>query len=280
MFSADDLYPYEAIVDRPPIKFSNGARIAVWIAPNIEHFHLEAPIPEMPYPAPDVRNFARRDYGNRVAVWRMMEVMEKYKARGTVALNGEVALHYPRIMQASIDLGWEFMGHAMNNSQFLIGLEPDQEEANIAGTRQAIEKWGKKMHGWLSPALGETWHTLELLKKNGVSYVADWIHDDLPVKMSNGLYSIPYSLELNDMPLFDKPSISIQDFKQRICDAFDVLYAEGKTSPRTMCIALHPFLIGVPHRIKYFEEALAYIASHDEVWFATGNEIIEEIKGQ
>ncbi len=76
------------------------------------------------------------------------------------------------------------------------------------------------------PGLTETWNTLALLKKHGVEYVADWIHDDLPVRMNSGLYSIPYTIELNDMPLFNAPSISIQDYKQRICDAFDVLYAE------------------------------------------------------
>jgi peptidoglycan/xylan/chitin deacetylase (PgdA/CDA1 family) len=93
--------------------------------------------------------------------------------------------------------------------------------------------------------------------------------------MNNGLYSIPYTLELNDMPLFNMPSISTQDFLQRICDAFDVLYEESSRVPRVMSIALHPFLTGVPHRIRYLDQALQYIAGHDKVWFATGSEIID-----
>jgi len=92
--------------------------------------------------------------------------------------------------------------------------------------------------------------------------------------MNNGLYSIPYSLELNDMPLFNMPSISIADFERRIIDAFDVLYAEGERSGRVIGIALHPFLIGTPHRIRYLDRALAHIAAHDRVWLATGAEII------
>src|SRR4029453_4911560 len=130
----------------------------------------------------------------------------------------------------------------------------------------------------LGPGLTETFATLDLLREHGVDYVCDWVNDDLPYRMSNGLYSIPYSIELNDMPLFNAPSIDIQDFHRRICETFDVLYEEGETTPRVMGIALHPFLIGVPHRIRYLDKALKYIASHQKVWFATGHEIIKAYK--
>ncbi len=253
----------------------NGARVAVWVVPNIEHFHLE-----LGNAAPDVRNYARRDYGNRVGVWRLMEVLAKHNVPGTVALNSEVGKYYPRIMEAAVKLGWEFMGHGTTNSVLLTGLDREAQNAIIAETRRMIESYGSAMHGWLGPGLTETWDTLDLLKANGVRYVADWIHDDLPVRMNNGLYTIPYTIELNDMPLFNNPTISIQDFQQRIRDAFDTLYAEGEKCARAMCIALHPFLIGSPHRIKYLDMALGYIASHDHVWFTTGNDLITAFRAQ
>lgn len=274
-FDPFSLYPYQAIVDRPVIAWPNGARVAVWVVPNIEHFHLE-----LGNGAPDVRNYARRDYGNRVGVWRLMEVLAKHNVPGTVALNSEVGKFYPRIMEEALELGWEFMGHGTTNSILLTGLDQDAQNAIIAETRRMIESYGAAMRGWLGPGLAETWETLDLLEANGVEYVADWIHDDLPVRMNNGLYSIPYTIELNDMPLFNAPSISVQDFQQRICDAFDILYAEGEKCARVMCIALHPFLIGSPHRIKYLDLALQYIASHDRVWFATGHELIAAYKAQ
>src|SRR5690606_10553710 len=146
------------------------------------------------------------------------------------ALNGEVVQHYPQIMEACARLDWELMGHGMTNSQMLTGLQQREEEALIAETRAAVEACGQKMRGWLGPGLTETWHTLDLLHANGVEYVADWCNDDLPYKLNNGLYSIPYSLELNDMPLFNTPSISITDFERRIRDSFDVLYQEGATN--------------------------------------------------
>lgn len=269
------LYPYRAIVDAPKIVWPNGARVAVWVAPNVEHFHLE-----MGPGAPDVRNYSRRDYGNRVGVWRIMEVLEKHGVRGSVLLNGEMAKYYPRVMEAMIALKWEMLGHGLTNSQTLQGLDRDTEHAIIRETRALIEGLGLKMKGWLGPGLTETWNTLDLLREEGVEYVADWVNDDLPYRMNNGLYSIPYSIELNDMPLFNAPSISIQDFQRRICDSFDVLYEEGERNGRVLGIALHPFLIGAAHRIRYLDKALQYIASHGKVWFATGAEIVEAYAAQ
>jgi allantoinase len=136
------------------------------------------------------------------------------------------------------------------------------------------------MKGWLGPGLTETWNTLDLLREAGVEYVCDWVNDDLPYRMNNGLFSIPYSIELNDMPLFNNPSISIDDFEKRIRDTFDVLYEEGEKGGRVMGIALHPFLIGAAHRIKYLDRALRHIASHEKVWLATGSEIIAAFRAQ
>jgi allantoinase len=269
------LFPYQAIVDRPSVKWPNDARVAVWVIPNIEHFHIE-----IGNAAPDIRNHSRRDYGNRVGVWRIMEVLAKHNVRGTVALNAEVGRLYPRIMEAAAKLKWELMGHGLTNSVMLTGLSAEKEATVIAEAREVIEQWGQKMRGWLGPGLSETWHTLDLLRQHGVDYVCDWVNDDLPYRMNNGLYSIPYSIELNDMPLFNMPSISIDDFYRRICETFDVLYEEGERNGRVMAIALHPFLIGVPHRIRTLDRALQYIAGHGKVWFATGSEIIDAYRGQ
>jgi allantoinase len=268
-------FPYQAIIDRPRVTWPDGARVAVWVIPNVEHFHIEIG-PE----APDIRNHSRRDYGNRVGVWRIMEVLDKHAIRGTVALNAEVGRFYPRIMEEMTRRNWELMGHGLTNSARLTGLAKEREVEVIAQTRTVIEQWGQKMRGWLGPGLTETWHTIELLRDHGVEYVCDWVNDDLPYRMNNGLYSIPYSIELNDMPLFNTPSIGIDEFYRRVCETFDVLYEEGAQNGRVMAIALHPFLIGAPHRIRTLDRALSYIASHGSVWFATGSDIIAAYRKQ
>ena len=268
-------FPYRAIVDHPPVTWPNGARVAVWIIPNVEHFHIERPGPQ-----PDIRNHGRRDYGNRVGLWRLIEVMEKYGVKGTVALNGEIGLLYPRIMEELVRLDWELMGHGLTNSTLLVDLQEEAERATIFETKRIIEQYGLTMQGWLGPGLGETWKTLDLLQQAGCTYVADWVNDDLPYRMNNGLYAIPYSLELNDMPLFNTPSIANDEFLHRICAAFDTLYREGERGGRVMAIALHPYLIGTPARIGILDRALRHISTHDHVWFARGAEIIEAYRTQ
>ena len=129
----------------------------------------------------------------------------------------------------------------------------------------------------LGPAISGTDRTPDLMAEAGLIYHTDWIHDDQPVPIrvkSGKLVSVPYTFELNDVPVF-RTNFEGEYFA-RICKAqFDQLYAEGVTSGQVMCIALHPFLIGQPHRVKYLDDILSYIMSHDGVWQTTADEIAE-----
>jgi allantoinase len=266
------LIPPLTVADRPRVDWPDGKSVAVWVIPNIEQYRLDG----LETPGhPDPRGYSRRDYGNRVGIWRMFDVMSRLGVRGTVAFNGEVASTYPQVVERALELGWEFMGHGMTNSTRLTHLEVEEERDVIARTKATIEALGVPMHGWLGPGLTESWQTLDLLAEAGVEYTCDWVNDDLPYAFGNGVWSIPYTLELNDMPLFNAPSISITDFERRIRDSFDVLVEEAATLPRVMSIALHPFLIGAPHRIRYLERALGALAESGQAWFATGHEIVD-----
>ena len=276
-------FDYSAIVDRPPLRWPNGARIAVWVVPNIEHFHFDKPSaslnPGLSALQPDVLNYAWRDYGARVGVWRVMDIIERHGFKGTVALNSDVCDQYGRIIEGIRDLGWECMGHGPNNSGLLTFLDEASERATIEATLSTIERaTGKRPRGWLSPALSQSLHTLDLLSEAGVDYVGDWTNDDQPYRMkvkSGSMHAIPYSLETNDYPVFLNMYQSSETFGRIIKDQFDVLYEEGSTTGRVMAVCLHPFLTGHPHRAKYLDEALAHIASRQEVWMATGSEIID-----
>ena len=159
------------------------------------------------------------------------------------------------------------------------GMPPEVEEPIITGVIDRIaEATGKRPRGWLGPALTETDNTLDLLKKAGIDYVMDWANDELPYEMrtSNGaILSLPYTLEVGDIPVFLQQGRSGNAFYEVIVDQFDQLYAEGENTPRLMSIALHPFLIGHPFRARHLERALAHIAGHDQVWVATGSEITD-----
>jgi peptidoglycan/xylan/chitin deacetylase (PgdA/CDA1 family) len=281
-----DRFDFSPIVDRPPLRWPNGARVAVWVIPNIEHFLFDRPSTSITTATigmvPDVLNYSWRDYGLRAGIWRMMDVMEKHGVKGTVALNSDVCAKYPRIIEAGNKLGWEWMGHGTNNSTLINKQPEDEERALIKQIVDTIAKaTGKKPRGWLGPALTESHRTLDVLAENGIDYVGDWVNDEQPYPMrvkSGQMFSMPYSIEINDIPAFLEMKRTGEEFSRMICDQFDVLYEDGAKSARVMAICLHPFLIGHPHRSKYFDQALAYIRKRQDAWVTTGAEIVDAYK--
>jgi peptidoglycan/xylan/chitin deacetylase (PgdA/CDA1 family) len=274
---------YSPIIDRPTIAWPNRARVALWIAPNIEHYEYlpdvdgrRDPWPRMPHP--DVQQYAYRDYGNRVGFWRMLEVLDAHRIKCCVSLNLAVLEHYPEIAEAMVKRDWDFMSHGIYNTIYLYSFTEDQERAFYRDCIDTLKRHtGKQLKGMLGPAITGTERTPDLMAEAGLIYHADWMHDDqpVPIKVKSGkLISVPYSIELNDVPVFRNHFEG--EYFVRICKAqFDKLYEEGAQSGRVMCIALHPYLIGQPHRIGYLDEILRYIMAHDGVWQTTADEIAE-----
>jgi allantoinase len=278
-------YRYLPITERKHFAWPGNARLALWVVPNIEFFPLDGPLPgvnneRLPGTqarVPDVRNWALRDYGNRVGVWRLFELLSRYGIRATAALNSDICDYHPQIVDAGMRHGWEFIGHCQTNAVRLNEIEPERERELIRDTLERIARHtGKRPVGWLGAGLAETWNTLDHLLDEGVQYVADWTCDDLPFRMSvdgRTLMSVPYSLQVNDTAQFYNQKVSPEDFQRIVKRQFDCLYAESARAPRVMAIALHPFVSGVPHWIGAIDAGLDHILSHAGVWRATGAEI-------
>jgi len=276
-------YPYVPINRRPKWKWPNGARLAIWVAPNLEFFPLTRPLAanpmaKTPEKAPTIRTWGVRDYGNRVGVFRMMDLLSKYGIRATASLNADLCDQHPQIVEDALKLDWEFLAHNRTNAVWLSAIPPDEERDFI---RYCIERvtraTGKRPTGWLSSAMDETWNTLDHLVAEKVRYVTDWVNDDQPYRMQAGggeIVYLPYSYETNDNAQIVSRFASIDDFELMIKRTFDVLYRESEDSARVMAICLHPFISGVPHRIAGLDAAFRYICDHNDVWWATGEEIV------
>lgn len=281
-------FDYSPISRRQPLRLPDGARIAVWIVPNIEHFHYDKPAmsltPMTMQLKPDVLNYAWRDYGVRVGIWRLMEIFDRQGVAITAAINSEACEHYPQIVEEGKRLGWEWMGHGLNNSSLFTGMPADVERGLIDTSLATIAKHtGKRCRGWLGPALTETDNTLDLLADAGVEYVADWCNDEHPYRMktrSGSMTALPYTLEIGDIPIFLQHGGTGEDFYRILADQFDTLFEEGKTHPRVMCVAVHPFLVGHPFRARHLERALKYMKTREGVWFCTGGQLLDCYKGQ
>ncbi len=280
-------FEYVPIHRRPKLQWPGGARVALWVNPNIEFFGLDdvmpgtvnERVPREHARVPNVRNWSLRDYGNRVGVWRIMETLTRYGIRASAALNSELCIHHPEIIEEANRLGWELMGHGQTNALRLNEMSPEQEREAIFEALDRIEAaCGTRPVGWLGPGLAETWNTLEYLSQAGIRYVCDWANDDQPYTMQIGsppMVSLPYSVQTNDVPAYFDMKASVPEFERTLKAQFDTLYREGADSGRVMAIAVHPFLTGQPHRIGALDSALEYICSHEHVWLATGREIVD-----
>lgn len=276
-----DYLPYDGT--RPRITWPGGARVALWVAPNIEFYELDPPPnpQRTPWarPVPDVLAYSHRDYGNRAGWWRMMRAMDACGVRGSVSLNVALCDHHPEIVRACADRGWEFFSHGIYNTRYAYGMDEAQEREIIADSVRTVrDHTGQALAGWLAPALSNTTATMDLLAEAGLLYTCDLFHDDQPTPVhvrSGRLCSIPYSLEMNDVIVYNANSRPPRHYGTLLRRQFDQLHREGEHSGTVMCIPLHPYLVGQPHRIEPFAEALAYIAGHEGVWLATGREIAQ-----
>lgn len=274
---------YSPIITRPKLVWPNGARIALWVVPNIEHYEylpragqLRDPWPRMPHP--DVLGYSRADYGNRVGFWRMLEVIDRYQIPCTASLNLACYEHFPEIMEACEARKWEVLCHGLYNSDYLWGLSEEVEREFIAecvATHRRLT--GREMQGWFSPAGTYTIRTPDLVAEAGFKYYCDWRFDEqpFPIRVRNGrLLALPYQLEVNDGVNF-RFAVEAEAFANAAIEMFDRLYEDGAENGRVMHIALHPFLVGQPYRIRHLDRILRYITAHDEVWMATGSQIAD-----
>ena len=277
---------YLPIVDRPRIRWPNDARVALWIAPNVEHYEYLPPRDPQRNtwtrsPHPDVQGYGYRDYGNRVGFWRMLDVLDRYGVTATASTNLAVFDHYPEVGAAMVERGWEIMSHGIYNTRYISSIDETAERAFYIECIEALRSHaGQQLRGMLGPAVSNTVNTPDLMAEAGLIYHADWFHDDQPVPLATRsglrLVSVPYSMELNDVPVFTQ-HYDTDDFVAMARSQLDVLRREADDAAggRVMCVALHPYLMGMPHRVDGLAAMLEYLMGHDDVWQTTASQIAQ-----
>jgi allantoinase len=285
---AEPRAPYSAIVDRPPLKLPGGARVAVWVCINVEEWEFGAPMARALLPAPqgasvtpDIPNYSWYEHGMRVGFWRFKEVLDHHGIKATVSLNSNVCASTPRMVEACLESEWELMGHGV--VQRVLPKEPD-ERATIRRTIDQIQRFsGRKVRGWMGPGLHETYDTPDVLAEEGIEYCADWVNDvqPYPMRVKRGsLISIPYTVELNDIPIYLVQHHRSPEIFERAMDEFDTLHREGARSARVMCVSVHPYITGAAHRIAYFDRIFRELRRRDGVIFLRAAEILDWYKAE
>jgi len=274
-------YGYRAITDRPDYNWPGGARLAVYIGLNLEHFAFgEGLGAELAPggPQPDVLNYAWRDYGNRVGAWRVRDMFDALEMPVSVIANSAMYGYAPDLMAAFRARGDEVVGHGRTNSERQSVLERAQEAALIAEATQMLQtEEGVAPQGWLSPWIAESLDTPDLLAQAGYGYTLNWCMDDQPVWMQTDagrLLSVPYPQEVNDIPSIVARKDGAAEFADMIIDNFDEMLEQSVHQPLVMGIALHPYLVGQPYRLRHLRRALAHIAvQRERIWLTRAGEI-------
>lgn len=283
-----DRFDYVPIHRRADYSWPTGARLAVYLGFNLEHFSFGSGLGAKlgaSFGEPDVLNYSWREYGNRVGAWRCLDLFNSLNLPAGVIANTAILDHCPELIDAFVSRGDELIAHGHTNADHQGAYsEADERELLIHCAERMERVTGVKPGGWLSPWIAESHLTPDLLAQTGYRYTLNWCHDDQPTTLrtraNDTLWSIPYPQEVNDIPMIVARQMDGKDFAQLIIDNFDEMLEQSRQQPLVMGIALHPYLVGQPYRLRHLRRALAHIAEHrdrNEVWFTTPGAICTHV---
>lgn len=283
MITNNERLVYAPMPGRPQVTWPEGKTLALWHAPNVEHYDFVAPgggSPQGRIPAPDVQHYMHRDAGNRVAFWRLLRAVDRYEIPSTVSLSLSLLEEQPEIRDAMRERNWEVMSHGISNLRPLYGYTREQEDEFLTLSQQLAETYyGERIKGMLGPKISGTDNTCDLMALHGMTYHADWIHDEQPrpLRTDSGarLVSMPYSYMLNDVPLLHAKHFSGRDFVDLVTAQVDrsLRDSERDGQGRVACLATHPFVAGQPYFARYLEEIFDRLRADDRIWLTTAGEI-------
>ena len=278
-------YDYSALPSRPNYDWPGGKRLAIYLGINIEHFAFGTGLGHSvstELPQPDPRTFSWRDYGNRVGVWRLFDLLDELSLPACHLVNTTVFDYAPEILGPIKERKDEIIGHGRTNAERQGQMWEEDEARLIAQARDAIaEHSGHSPRGWMGPWMSQSRVTPDLLKEAGFDFLMDWPCDDQPIWLrtrAGKLMSVPYPLEINDSPMILVRHHTAVDFEQMIVDQFDEMIEEAERRPLVCGIALHTMIVGHPYRLRALRRALKHIVDHprrNKIWFTRPGEIFD-----
>lgn len=288
-----DLYPYSALPTRPILRWPDGARVALWVVVFLEHWELDPPGSAVRDPRfidpygdfrPEYRSYAFREYGNRVGFFRILEALDRHGIRATVAANASACERYPFLVEECGNRGWEFAAHGTHATRMISSRLSEADERRVIETSAdaVAHATGTRPRGWISQDFGESHRTPQLLAEAGFDHLAHWPNDDQPYVMTTDpeLISVPYQSELDDVQLLWHRRTLTPRYPAIIEEAFSVLHEEGAGSGRSFGLGIHPWLFGMPHRIRYLNEALDKLVAFEGAWQASLGEIAAHARAE
>jgi peptidoglycan/xylan/chitin deacetylase (PgdA/CDA1 family) len=285
-------YDYVPLPERKPLRWPNRARVALILTLNLETWDLTkdtdkpyyaggpAILPDtLPGNTPDFPNFTWREYGQRVGIWRLLDLFDKLGVKASCTTNAVTFERRRAMTDAVLERGWELLAHNWEQGELLTAFahDPCKEREIVLRTLEQFEKYtGRRSKGWLSSSLRGTTRTADILAGEGCTFYCDIMNDDQPylLRTENGpIVSVPYSNEINDFTFITRKNFTTDQFRDALIEELDVLYEEGAETGRIMNVGLHPHVSGRAHRIRALREFIEHAKSLPGVWWATREEI-------
>jgi peptidoglycan/xylan/chitin deacetylase (PgdA/CDA1 family) len=283
-------YDFSPYPKRPKLNWPRNARVAFYVVLHLEYYELLPPdgivkdsrfTGEFGTYHPDYRTWTQREYGNRTGIFRVLDVLDRYQIRAGVAVNAMAAERYPFLMEQFRKRNYEIIGHGVSANRMISSkMSEAEEKQEIATSLAALEKAsGTAPRGWLGQEFGESQRTPKLLADAGFDYVLDWPNDDQPYPMHVGdgrkFVSMPNQPEWDDVQQLWLRRINTTRYPDIVGDAFELLHHEGG---QVFNLSIHPWLMGMAHRIKYLDEALRRVERFGNVWHATPGEVAKHYR--
>ena len=283
-------YDWSPFSKRGVLRWPDNARVALCVIVSLEHMEWRPPPGSFQVenlaggsaarPFPDYARMSHREYGHRVGVFRVLDVLEKHGIKPTVALDALTAANYPYLVRHLLGRGCEIIGHGVSVSRMITSnMSEEEERSYISESITALNTaTGSPPRGWLGPEYGESARTPQLLAEAGIRYLCDWANDEQPYPLNTPqgeLFALPIMLELDDVNALATRRVTVDRYAQMVRESFDTLYLDGAANGRVLVLHLHPWLIGQPFRIGYLDDALGHMMRRRGVWAAAGGEIVD-----
>jgi peptidoglycan/xylan/chitin deacetylase (PgdA/CDA1 family) len=275
--------PYQMFSERRPLAPLDGKPLMVHVVVNVEYWPFEQQMPRAALPAPhgkapipDVGNFSWVEYGMRIGMPRLLRLISERGLPASTFMNAACADVYPSAAEAMLKAGWEFVGHGW--IQKSLQTEEDERAVIERSLARLEQLTGQRPRGWFGPGAGESFDTPDLMKAAGIEWLADWFVDDLPcwMRTKHGpLIAMPYTIELNDVPLYVIQQQTSEEMLRRLEMTLRVFEQELASQPRVLTIALHPHVMGVAHRADVLARCLDLLMRRDDAVFVTGSAIAD-----
>ena len=274
--------PYELSSNRKKLSPPNGKSIIVHVVMNIEYWPFDKPMPRgiLPPPhgkksdPPDLPNYSWVEYGMRVGLPRVMSLLKENNVPVSTFINAQVAEIYPSAFEEICKLNWELVGHGWYQESLRVAENEEEIIKKSLKFLRAVS--GQDVRSWFGPGGGETEITPELLKINGIEFLHDWLIDELPCWMrtkQGPLLALPYTFELNDVPIWTVQNNSCDEMYKRFNATMDIFNEEKKNNTKILTLALHPHIIGVPQNFFYFKKIIEELNKRNDIIFMTSSQI-------